>query len=300
MQSKIFRATAGNPTAATDGVREALFDGGIVLATTDTVCGLITRSPSSLDRIFELKARPLTMPIAVLLAPDHPILLFIVREIPLTNAMFEIFPGPITIVLPRHIVDGMLPMDVAMLPWKTFGFRAPYYPPLWPVLESLGGMAFATSANAHGNPPAARIADVEPSIRESVDAILDGGNCPLGAPSTIAVLHGDDDWHISRSYGRLPRLYVEWENQASAEEAEKFSPAREAISLESLASSDVSGADNGYAVESSDAPFWSEPPLASLASASRVVYRNTANLSSSQRDVLSALAAWSRAGDLDR
>ncbi len=83
----------------------------------------------------------------------------------------------------------MLPNPAARFPLAAgprpdrIGLRVPDVPALagikWPVLQS--------SANPAGGPMRARLEDVDPGIRASVDLQLDGGELP-GTPSTVVDL----------------------------------------------------------------------------------------------------------------
>jgi len=210
--------------------------------------------------------------------------------------MYELFPGPLTIVVPRYLAEDKLPVDVLSLGYKTYGFRAPYYPPLWPIIEAVGGMLFATSANFHGKPSPKSIEEVDPLIRDQVDFILDGGNCPLGHASTVAIMD-KDEWEFTRKLPRIPRLYVEWQPQTHSLDERYACHELNAIECDNKNStvqpSEVDS-DVDLMSEYNDSPFWSEPSLTSLNNVGRIIYKNTTNLTSSQRDMLSALAAWSR------
>lgn len=296
MNQEFYVATASEPARYAIAIRERLAEGAVGLVTTETVCGLITRAPSEIDRLYLLKNRPLTMPISILISPDHPVVRWALRDLHFTRSMHELFPGPLTIVVPRHLAEDKLPVDVVMLGYKTYGFRAVYYPPLWPVLEGLGGMLFATSANHHGKPTPRNIEEVEPMIRNDVDFVLDGGNCPLGHASNVAIYH-DNEWHFTRKLPRIPRLFIEWQAEAQVDKGQS-------VGLEDIPAVDVGSQDVGqrrgivvddYQIrESDDAPFWSERSLTAIKHAGRITYRNTASLTSAQRDMLMALASWSR------
>jgi len=270
-------ATADNPDGASHGIADVLISGGVALATTDTVCGLIASSHEGVSRIVSLKQRPPTMPVALLVAQDHPVIKWLIAESLLEGWMRELIPGPLTVVLPKDIVEPMLPDDVIHLGYQNYGLRSPYYPPLWSVFEKTGGVLHATSANLHWQKSPDSIATVAREIASGVDVILDGGNCPYGLHSTVAVL-GSDGWQVSRKIDRLPLLDVIWEPIARDAGDKTGIPADETPSKS----------------DTNERIFWPEPPLGKLKKAKKITYRNTSNLTSSQRDMLSALAAWSR------
>jgi L-threonylcarbamoyladenylate synthase len=288
VKQDVYQATASEPGRYAIAIRERLAEGAVGLVTTETVCGLVTRALSGIDKLYSLKNRPLTMPVALLVSPDHPIVRWAVRELHFTRSMCELFPGPLTIVIPRHMAEDKLPVDVLSLGYKTYGFRAPYYPPLWSILESVGGMLFATSANYHGRPTPNCVNEVEPAIRSSVDFIFDGGNCPLGHASSVAIFD-NNEWDFTRKLPRMPRLFVEW--QAQTQPVDKQVAGIEQNSTYIDSSQEVSQRSDLIA---DDTPFWTEPPLTSMKRAGRIIYKKTGDLTSCQRDMLAALAAWSR------
>ncbi len=300
MKQDIFKATACEPGKYAIAICERLANGAVGLVTTETVCGLITRAPSGLDKIFALKKRPVTMPVAILITPDHPIVKWAIRDLKFTRIMHEFFPGPLTVVVPRHLIESQLPVDVVHLGYETYGFRSPYYPPIWPIIEAVGGLIFATSANLHGNPAPASIEEVDAEIREGVDFILDGGFCPIGSASNVATLD-DDEWHFSRKLPRLPRIAFDMQEQSFADDDTSSDGQSLGIneSTDDLCSSITIVVDDHILVITEETPFWTEPPLASLKHAGRVIYKNAGVMTSSQRDMLSALAAWSRVAPID-
>lgn len=270
---KIAVADSMRPGDAAFDVLPALKSGGVLFCTTDTVCGLATRSLAGVAKIFEMKNRPPDARIAILLSPGHPIAEWIVKEIPLEDWMRELLPGPLTVVLPAALVREKLAEDVLELGYDSYGFRVPYYAPLWPLLHDMGGMLFATSANIHGEPAPFRISDLTRQIAGEADAILDGGNCPLGLASAVAIYDGAN-FQISRSAARVPRLEIAWSpytpevSQAESEHAEN---------------------DKNEITE----PYWTEPPLASLCGISKIIYKCPPDMAPARRDMLTALAAWS-------
>ncbi len=262
---KIAVADSMRPGDAAFDVLPAVKSGGVLVCTTDTVCGLATRSLAGVAKIFEMKNRPPDARIAILLSPGHPIAEWIVKDVPLSDWMRELLPGPLTVVLPAALVREKLPSDVLELGYDTYGFRVPYYPPLWPVLHEMGGMLFATSANLHGEISPSRIADVSPEILRDADAILDGGNCPLGLASVVAIWNGES-FKISRPAARVPRFDVAWTPYAPTGEKGE-----------------------------NTLPYWTEPPLASLRGVSRIIYKCPPDMPPARRDMLTALSAWSGA-----
>lgn len=163
-----------------DSVRkaaEALRDGKVALAPTETVVGLVA-AKSGLHKLHEIKSREPGKPIALLCAtPDHAFAL--AREVsPLAGMLAELFwPGPLTLVL-----------DAA--DEGTVGLRVPDHPAVQMLLVEFGGPLYATSANVSGQPPPASIEDVDVRVREAVDLVIEGESGD-GRASAVVDLSGE-------------------------------------------------------------------------------------------------------------
>lgn len=158
--------------------------GGVVLAPTDTVYGLMA-SPghaAAQVKIYRLKRRPTNMNLQ-LLCPDNFDLKAIGAVISLVAA--ELF-------LNEHLrpkITFILPLDPLTKPdWlahrEEVGLRVPAASTLQAMLEKTGPV-FATSANAHGKKPGKSIADILPQLDGSPDYIWDAGELSDEASSVI-------------------------------------------------------------------------------------------------------------------
>jgi L-threonylcarbamoyladenylate synthase len=169
----------------------ALKAGQIVLLPTDTVYGLAVDAcrGTPARRLYRLKDRPHTMPIA-LVAAELDAILDAVPEARGRAAVAAraLLPGPYTLVLPNparrfHWLCGTKP--------EAIGVRVPDLPQeSQPVVEALGFVA-ATSANLHGGPDPARVEDVPREILDGCGAVVDAGELP-GTPSTVVDLTGPE------------------------------------------------------------------------------------------------------------
>lgn len=175
--------------SASDEAVAAIRAGKAVILPTDTVYGLCAdgyREQPAL-RLFRLKRRPESMPIA-LLAADLDVILDAVPELRGRAAVAAraILPGPYTLVLPNPARRfRWLCGDTA----GKIGIRVAHVPPVArAVLDRVGALA-ATSANLHGGREPARIGDVPAALLEKAGAVVDGGELH-GAPSTVIDLTG--------------------------------------------------------------------------------------------------------------
>jgi len=162
----------------------ALAAGGVALAPTDTVYGLLAKPnhPAAAERIFELKRRPANMSLQVLLpanmAPSE-----IGAVVPLEAAAIMVRDD----LRPR--ITFILALDPKTKPaWIAHrdeaGVRIPAAPEIQ-VLLALTGPLYATSANAHGAPPGATTSAILASLDGAPDAIWDGGELASEASTVI-------------------------------------------------------------------------------------------------------------------
>jgi len=173
-----------------DAVR-AIRAGHVIILPTDTVYGLCAdgyREQPAL-RLYALKGRPESMPVA-LLAAELDVVLDAVPEARgrAAAAARALLPGPYTLILPNpgrrfRWLCGATPTKI--------GVRVPVVPPeTRAVLDRVGALA-ATSANPHGGLDPARVEDISAELRGKAAAIVDAGPLP-GAPSTVVDLTGPE------------------------------------------------------------------------------------------------------------
>ena len=178
-------ATIAPTGDAAERVSAVLGAGGVALIPTDTVYGLAAdpENAAAVDRIFEIKGRPESQPIAVLVSPDFP-LDRLAEEVP---AAVRRIGGPIwtggrlTIVLQRR--PGH--MDAVAAGAPTVGLRSPDHSFTQQVIASFGRPIAATSANISGQPSPAAFDEVDPAIVNAVDLAIDGGRCPISVHSSV-------------------------------------------------------------------------------------------------------------------
>lgn len=166
-----------------------LREGGVVVVPTDTVYGLAASvlRPAAVDRVFEIKHRPPTMRVPVLLATaaDLPIL---VSEIPrISWKLIERFwPGALTLVMParpsvpKAITNG----------GDSVAVRVPGSRTALTLLQVLGEPIVGTSANISGRPAITRGVEA-PAALPGIDAVLVHDEDLGGAASTVVDLTGD-------------------------------------------------------------------------------------------------------------
>jgi L-threonylcarbamoyladenylate synthase len=164
---------------------EVLRQGGVVAFPTDTLYGLAVdpRSDAAVAKLFALKGRGARVAVPligssieqVLLAGGHGTIGAVERRV--ADAFW---PGPLSIVIrpSAALARGVLGGET------TVAVRVPAHPVARQLAAAFGFCVTATSANPTGSAPAASADDVA-AILPAVDLLLDGGDAPGGAPSTI-------------------------------------------------------------------------------------------------------------------
>lgn len=152
---------------------------------TETVYGLgaDARDDLAVARIFEAKGRPRFNPLIV-----HVESAARARDFVQWSDMAEIvasafWPGPLTLVLPLREGAGLSPLVTADLP--TLAVRVPAHPVARALLQAFGGPVAAPSANPSGRISPTEAGHVMAGLAGRIEAVVDGGVCPVGLESTI-------------------------------------------------------------------------------------------------------------------
>ena len=155
---------------------------------TETVYGLAAdaENEDAVRRVFSVKGRPHDHPLIVHVASfEH--LTGWVDDVPAVAALLAdaCWPGPLTLLLDR----GHRVLDVVTGGRHTVAVRVPAHPLTTAMLEAFGGGVVAPSANRFGQVSPTRAAhvldDLAGLLDPARDAILDGGESPVGVESTI-------------------------------------------------------------------------------------------------------------------
>jgi L-threonylcarbamoyladenylate synthase len=97
------------------------------------------------------------------------------------------WPGPLTLILRRR---ESVP-NVVTGGQDTVGLRVPGHPVALALLRESDVPIAAPSANRFGRVSATTAAHVVQDFGDSIDAVIDGGPCPVGLESTIVDLSGE-------------------------------------------------------------------------------------------------------------
>jgi len=182
-----------------EGLDEAvamLRAGEVVAYPTETVYGLAVNPFSELGirRLFEVKGRPESNPVLLVVANEEQLAL-VAREIsPRARACMETFwPGPLSLVFPKQeSVLGLLTGG-----GDKVCVRRSAHETAQALCEAFGGPITSSSANRSGMPPARSLGDIS---FPGVSLGIEGGVLPASPPSTV---FDPDENRIIRE-GRIP------------------------------------------------------------------------------------------------
>lgn len=164
---------------------EMLRAGEVIAFPTDTVYGIGVRADSAaaIEKLYQVKARSMDKPIAVMIADLHQ-LEQLTESVPDTvRRLAELFwPGALTMVLPKR---SNLPENLTSLP--GVGVRIPDHPFTLELLRCCGPLA-VTSANLSGQPEAVSAYAVMAQLGGKLALVVDGGESQGGIPSTVVDL----------------------------------------------------------------------------------------------------------------
>ena len=199
-------------TLSIDEAGARLRAGGLVAFPTETVYGLgaDATSPDAVARIFAAKGRPRFNPLIAHVADVEAARVQGRFDADTERLAAAFWPGPLTLVLPRAPAGTVCDLSCAGL--ATLGLRVPAHPLATALLRAAGRPVAAPSANRSGRLSPTRAADVAADLGAVLDpvrdAILDGGDCPVGVESTIVACLGDGAPVLLRQ-GGIPREDVE-------------------------------------------------------------------------------------------
>ncbi|MCB9230256.1 MAG: Sua5/YciO/YrdC/YwlC family protein [Bacteroidia bacterium] len=176
----------------------ALKRNGVIIYPTDTIWGIGCDATLDLpvERIFQMKNRPSSMSMIVLVADwamasqyADPVPAYLQEEI-------EASPRAVTLVVSG--AKGLAPALVA--PDGSIGLRIPRDPFCQDLLARLGRPLVSTSANLSGVPFGGSYADIAPVLLQGADYVVEWRQEErvISAPSRVLKLNPDGSMHIIR------------------------------------------------------------------------------------------------------
>lgn len=184
---------------------EIIHSRGIVIFPAQCLYGLAANAldPQAIQRVFDLKQRPRSNPILVLIQAQKD-LKHLVKHIPDSAwiLMEKFWPGNLTLVF--EAADPVSPLLTAHT--KKIGIRVPIHPVARALVKQVQGPITGTSANFSGQPGCSRVTQLPPAMVQGAGLILDAGPLKGGAGSTIVDVTCDPV-RILRQ-GMVPRIKI--------------------------------------------------------------------------------------------
>nr|XP_004295027.2 PREDICTED: yrdC domain-containing protein, mitochondrial isoform X1 [Fragaria vesca subsp. vesca] len=185
--------------AHVDEAVEALRAGKVIAVPTDTLYGFACDACSleAVHRIYEIKGRKHTSPLAICVGDVLDITRFAVTDHLPHGLLESLLPGPVTLVL-RRGESSML--EKSLNPGlESIGVRVPDCNFIRGIARELGSALALTSANLSGQPSSVSIKDFE-NLWEHCAYVYQGGVLPSGrAGSTVVDLTRLGKFKILRS-----------------------------------------------------------------------------------------------------
>ena len=171
-------------TTNLDLAQQALTANEIIAIPTETVYGLAGNafSETAIKKIFDLKKRPFYNPLIVHIKSAEYLtnVACNIPEIAIKMAR-EFWPGPLTLILNKQ---QNIP-DLVTAGKPTVAVRMPNHPLTLKLLEQLDFPLAAPSANPFGSISSTSAEHVFNYFKNTLEVILDGGECEKGLESTI-------------------------------------------------------------------------------------------------------------------
>ena len=189
MNTEFMDMTKGPEASALARAGRIIREGGLVAFPTETVYGLggDALQKEASERIYAAKGRPSDNPLIVHIARRDD-LSVIAAHIPKAASVLadKFWPGPLTMILRKK---NLVPPETTG-GLDTVAVRMPDHPVALELIRRSGGFIAAPSANTSGRPSPTRAAHVLEDLDGKIDAVIDGGDVPIGIESTIVDLTG--------------------------------------------------------------------------------------------------------------
>lgn len=198
---------------------EALEAGKVIAVPTDTLYGFACDACSleAVNRIYEMKGRKHTSPLAICVGDVSQIKHFAVTEYLPHGLLDSLLPGPVTVILRRGESSAL---EKSLNPGlDSVGVRVPDCNFIRVVARGLGKAVALTSANLSGQPSSLCIKDFE-NLWNRCAYVYDGGVLPSNrAGSTIVDLTRPGKYKILRPGSAKEETLAILEKHSLVEEA---------------------------------------------------------------------------------
>jgi len=169
-----------------------LRDGGLVAFGTETVYGLggDATNASAVAGIFAAKGRPHFNPLICHYASAEAAFAHVVPDARARALAAELWPGPLTLILPRRADCPVALLTGAGL--DTLAVRVPSHPTALALIRLTDRPIAGPSANRSGQVSPTTAQHVRDELDGRIDAVIDSGPCAVGVESTVLDLTGRD------------------------------------------------------------------------------------------------------------
>lgn len=195
---RLIKLNKQNAKKAISQTINVLKNGGLVVFPSDTVYGLLADATNeeAVKKLTKFKQRPAGKPISVFVPNVRTIELLCNVNKPKLNILYNILPGPFTIVLDYK--KGKKSNNISSLLLsenKTLGVRYPDFELIQLLVSKFKKPITATSANLSGEKPVYSIESLFKQIsikkKDLLDLVVDAGKLPYNKPSTVIDLTSD-------------------------------------------------------------------------------------------------------------
>ena len=153
--------------------------------------------PQAVERLFEIKGRAKSSPLAYAVKSLDEALDYVPNMSTLARRVARrSWPGPVTLVLdvdhPDSVIHRLDPViQNATIPSGTVGLRVPAHETTLQIMRMCAGPIVLTSANLSGQPDAIDGRQVDESVGDQIDLILNDGTTKFAKPSSVVRVNDD-------------------------------------------------------------------------------------------------------------
>lgn len=161
-----------------------LCSGELVAFPTETVYGLGASilQPQAITAIYTVKGRAKDNPLIAHISDRSQLSLLTDEVSDMAHILMDaFFPGPLTIVFPKH--PTLSPVVTSGL--ETIAVRMPSHPVAHALIAACRVPLVAPSANLSGHPSPTTAQHVLQDLDTRIAAVIDGGTCTVGIESTV-------------------------------------------------------------------------------------------------------------------
>lgn len=176
---------------STNLIINELRKGSVGVFPTDTVYGIgcDALNLQALERLYNIKQRPLNKPINILVSNIDMVNKFVKCINPIEQKLIEKFwPGDLTIIFNKSdIVPDLLTSNL-----DTIGIRMPNNKVCLDIIDKLGNPIAMSSANISNESPDTNIENLLSDFNNKVSFIINSGDLKDGTPSTIVKVENNN------------------------------------------------------------------------------------------------------------